>query len=225
MNHTLASSRTPQMRLRNLLLAINLLLGLSLWLSFCTDYGWANVWANLLFPPLVGIFGLVCLLARRTNTPSSPRRWRLICCLPSVLGGLPYLVLLIFALLPPFLLATLFWLDEQSNATRIQQVSSPDGTKIAEVYFLPVGAYSGGNGRIEIHLKYRWIPFLKRDIYYLPTSDADTDTHDYIVWRDNSTITVSETHDQIQIEAVRWRVPPIISVPWRAARMLARVTS
>jgi len=134
-------------------------------------------------------------------------------CLPSIIGGIPYLILIILAIVPPFLLATLFWLDEQSNATLIQKAESPNGAKTVEVYFRPVGAYSGGNGRIEVHLKYTWLPFVKRDIYFVRVTHADENTHDYLSWVDNETLDIPEKNTKVKINWIEWEIPSIISLP------------
>lgn len=78
---------------------------------------------------------------------------------------------------------------------------------MAEVYFMPTGSYSGGNGRTEVHVKYTWLPFVKRDMYFKQASHANETTIDYLKWYDNDTLNVSETQESIKLGIVRGRIP------------------
>jgi hypothetical protein len=134
------------------------------------------------------------------------------CCLPAALGGLPHLIVTVMAIVPPFLLATMFWTDEQQNATLIQRAPSPDRGQVAEVYFFPVGAYSAGSGRIEVYLKYTGLPWIRREIYNLPVSYANKDTHDYLKWTDSDTLYIREKDREIRPGPVQWRIPFLIGL-------------
>lgn len=65
---------------------------------------------------------------------------------------------------PPFTLGGLFAFDELAGEKQIQQIESPDGRLTADVYFRGVGAYSGGNGRVDVRIRDRFVPFLERDV-------------------------------------------------------------
>ncbi len=195
-----------------ILLISNIALGRILWFGLCSDYSWNNAWVNVIFPPIVGLIGLVSFFKNRRNLTQKRKRLQTLSYLPSILGGIPYLVLVVVAIIPPFLLATFFWFDEQASATLIQKAESPNETRIAEVYFLPVGAYSGGNGRIEVHLKHKWLPFVKRDVYFARVSHADENTHDYLSWVDDETLYIPETKREVKISPIEWRVPSMITI-------------
>ncbi len=209
------SIRTPDnVRSKNsILLVVNIILGLILWFGLCSDYSWDNVWVNVIFPPIVGIIGLVSFRRNKENLTKNQKRVQTALCLPSMIGGIPYLLLMVVAVVPPFLLATLFWFDEQTSGTMIQEIKSPNGMKTAEVYFLPVGAYSGGNGRIEVHLKYKGLPFIKRDVYFARVTYVDENTHDYLSWIDDTTLYIPEKDREVKINPIEWEVPSMISVP------------
>ncbi len=205
------------------LLFISSFVGLLLWVGLFTDYSWSNVWVNVLFAPIVGIIGLIVWLGTRKMAKTASKRWlhlRRLACIPSMLGGLPYLLLIVVAAIPPFILATMFWIGEQKDAILIQQELSPDGHRVAEVYLRPVGAYSGGNGRIEVHLKYTWLPFIKRDIYYRPVSYVSDSQTDYLQWRDNNTLHLSEDNSEISVGFVNFDLPAFILLPLNYIRLM-----
>ena len=195
-----------------------------LWIGLFTDYSWNNVWANIGFAPTVGLVGLVTWLYTGKNSHGvTPEEWLKIrkwTCFPAMIGGLPYIVLTIILFFPPFTLGTLFWIDEQRSAIQIQQEVSPDGSRVAEVYLLPVGSYSGGNGRIEVHLKYRWLPFIKRDIYYRRVSQAKETSTEYLRWRDNDTLYIQEGDNELQLGFVKFDLPAILLIPLNFLRLL-----
>ena len=191
----------------------NLLLGLFLWFLLSSDFCWNNVWMDVLFAPVVGILGWRSYSKFKEGLSQKQKRIHRLYFLPSILGGIPYLIVLFVAIFSPLLLATAFWVSEEMDKTKIQEVASPDGNKIVEVYFLPVGAYSGGNGRIEVFLKYKWIPFVKRDIFYLRVSRADENSRNYVSWVDDTKLHISETGTDIEISWIRWKIPTIIRLP------------
>jgi predicted membrane protein len=208
--------------MRPILLLLNTALGIILWFGLCSDYSWDNVWGNFIFSPVVGLVGLVSVFIGRKSLTHQKKRVQSLLCLLSIIGGIPYLTLMILAIVPPFLLATMFWFDEQSSATRIQRVESPSGSQIAEVYFLPVGAYSGGNGRIEVHLKYKWLPFVKRDIFYLRVTHEDENTTNYLSWLDDKTLYIPEKDFKLNVNWIEWEMPSIISLPIGLVRLFLR---
>jgi hypothetical protein len=200
-------------QIRRLWLILNLSAGGLLWFGLFTDFSWDNVWANVWFPPATAFIASITLLSGRRRLSGRQRRLQSLSCLPSIIAGSPYAILIVLAVVPPFLLATLFWCGEQSGATIIQRLDSPDGLRTAEVRFRPVGAYSGGSGRIEIYLRYKWLPFVKRDLAYIRVSHADENTRDYVQWLDDETIFVPECDARLQVRQIRWDIPAVIKLP------------
>ena len=190
------------------ILGTNVCLGLMLCLGLVSDYSWNARWANTVFPPFVGLVGLLSI-CRGRKVSKETRRWSRILCLPSVILGMPYAAFLVIAAFPPLLFGTFLWIAERDSAKVIQEAWSPDGTKRVEVCFLPVGPYSAGEGRIEVHLSYRWLPFVKRDIYYLSVSRADESVEDYLWWEGNSALFLSETRKRLHFGVIQWRMPVI----------------
>ena len=212
------------MKRTNYILFTSLIFGLLLWLGLFTDYSFSNLWANISVPPLIGLISFVIWRKTRKFTENATKNWlafrRLACILPMI-GGLPYLFLMIIVWIPPLTLGTMFWMSEQYHAILIQKEVSPDGTKVGEVYLLPVGAYSGGNGRIEVHLKHTWLPIIKRDIYYQRVSRADESATDYLQWIDDETIYIKEDKRQLDVSTVNFDLPAIILLPLNLLRFFS----
>jgi hypothetical protein len=189
--------------------AIALLMGLVLWFGLLSDYTWEYLWLNILFPPFVGLLGLlVFFVGRRARTRA--QNWaRFLMCLPSLLGGVPALLVTLLAIVPPFLFTALFWLEEKNSAILIQTAQSPNGFKTAEVYYLPIGGYIRNGGRIEVHLKDSRMPFVRRDVFSLRTTRVDAAPQVYLIWRDDNEIHIPETDETIKIDTTRWKLPHI----------------
>ena len=209
MEQTSLPQRTSSMR--PILLLINFGLGLVLWFGLCSDYSWDNAWANIIFPSMVGLVGLVSLFQNRKSLTRQQKRVQSLLCLPSVVGGIPYVLAVIVLMVPPLTFIPMLWIQQQSSAIRIQQVESPNGSQIAEVYYLPVGAIIPEvNGGIEVRLKYKWLPFVKRDVFKLFITDADENTHNYLSWVDNETLYINETEEELKLHWIEWEVPAFI---------------
>ncbi|MCL6560210.1 MAG: hypothetical protein K6U74_15735 [Firmicutes bacterium] len=175
---------------RKIILAINLALGLFLWFGYCTDYSWAGIIPDYCYPVLVASVALVSWLLRDRHVDERSRHRYKLFLMPSLVGGGAALFSALIAVLPPFTLGFVFALEEVKAEKLIQTVPSPNGAKIADVYFRPVGAYTGGNGRIFVRVRYRRLPFIERDLYYFGRSYANEDTHDYLCWKNNSRILI-----------------------------------
>ena len=192
---------------------VNLTLGTILWLLHSTGFSLAGTIADLVFPPLVGIVGLVSLVALRKAPGKTLKIVGRLFCLPSIIGGGLYVLSAVLFFVPPFTLGAMFNLSEIRNETRIQSAVSPDGTKTASVYFRPVGAYSGGNGKIYVRFKYHLFPVVEREVFFLRVSQANKNTANYLQWSGNDSLFVPEVNQQIPLPKVRLRTPPEIQFP------------
>jgi len=201
-------------------LGINLALGLVLWFGFFTDYSLAGTVPDFLFPPLVGLVGFLSWRSAKNAPNKIMKRVQKLFSLPSFIGGCLPVPLMTILIIPPFTLGFLFALNEVGGETRIQQAVSPDGSRMAEVYFRGVGAYSGGNGRIYVRVKYCWFPFVERDIYYLGKSFADEETNDYLHWVDDDTLFISETQREVKVGTIDTEIPVFLSVPLLVIRSI-----
>lgn len=192
-----------------LVLAINLFLGISLWLGFFTDISLRGTIPDILFPPLVVVFAVATIRV----VPTERKKLSKLAYIPSYIGGFLFLLMACIMLIPPFTLGFLFGVSEIASEVRIQQIESPNNSRIAEVYFRPVGAYSGGSGRVYIRVTYTYFPFLERDIYYLRVSHADENTRNYLQWIDNDTLYISETDEKIVVGTIKPDMPTLAIVP------------
>ncbi len=203
-----------------LLVIVNLILGLFLWFLFLTDYSLVGTIPDILLPPTIGIIARVSLTVSKANRRRQGP-WIILSHLPSLLGGGLYVLTVLLMLIPPFTLGAFLAASEITGETEIQRAISPDGTRIAHVYFRGVGADRGGNGRILVRVRHQMLPFLERDIFYLPQSYASEDTKDYIEWQDNNTLYISETKQEISVEAIGAEMPQVIALPYIIFRFLA----
>ena len=197
---------------------INLTLGAILWFLHSTGFSLAGTIPDILFPPLVGIAGLVSFIALRKAPEKTLKIIGRLFCLPSIMGGGLYVLSAVLFFVPPFTLGAMFNLSEIKNETRIQEAVSPDGRKVANVYFRPVGAYSGGNGKIHVRIKYRFLPVVERGVFFLRVSRADKNTSNYLRWASNNSLYISEVNQEIPLPKVKLRTPPEIQIPLAFAR-------
>lgn len=204
------------------LLWLNLALGLFLWFLLLTDYSLVGTLSDVVFPVIV--FG-VALVSRVACTKTDPRvRRRFL--LPSLISGGLYTAFLVLMLIPPFTLGVLFLLGEYQAERVIERTTSPNGRQEAVVTFRPVGAYAGGNGRVFVTVRHRWLPGLERDVYAKPSSyavgvDGSLDKP-YVAWDDDGTIRVQEEPEPIALGICGGELPMFIRVPVLLLRSLAR---
>lgn len=202
---------------RKLVLVTNLILGIFLWLLDSSDLSLRGTEWDIVFPPLIFVIALITILTMPNDQSRSISR---LAYLPSFLGGGMHVLIGLIMIFPPFTLAFLFGLDEFKNEVQIQQISSPSNTKIAEVYFRPVGAYSGGSGRLYVKVVNKSVPFVERDILYLRVSHADENTENYLKWIDNDTLFISEIAENISVGGIKFETPYAIAVPINIGRFL-----
>ncbi len=192
-----------------LVLVANLLLGVSLWFGFFTNLSLRGTLSDILFPAFTTIFAVTTLGA----LPTEKRKFGGLAYIPSCGGGCLYLFMGFIMLIPPFTLAFLFGASEIANEVRVQQIASPNHTDFAEVYFRPVGAYTGGSGRIYIRVVNKYMPFVERDIYAGKTHTSDGKTTNYVKWLDENTLYISEVDKQISVGSIQPELPSLAIVP------------
>lgn len=202
-------------------LATNLHLGVVMWFFYFTDYSWAGRILDLVFPPAVAVLAISCLAVAWSASSRLGRLGATLACLPSLIGGGLYCtalaLLAFFCLLSPGLLMGVFFhIDEISGEKLIQETVSPDGSRVAQVYFRGVGAYAAGNGRITVRVKHRLLPLIERDVYYVPvTYEADEGTTDYLSWTDNDTLFIPEKQEEVRIGTIAVQFPKVFVIPLR----------
>ena len=118
----------------------------------------------------------------------------------------------------------MFTVSEITDETLIQQAVSPDGARVASVYFRPVGAYSGGSGRIFVRVSPRLMPFIERDIYYVRVSSADENTTNYLKWVDDHTVYISERKQIVEVGWLQLKMPEVFAIPLNMIRFVATQT-
>jgi len=199
-----------------LILVLNLILGIALWFGSFTDVSLRGTIPDILFPPFVTVLALITLGA----LPAEKKKLGVLAYIPSFSGGCLYLLMGFIMIVPPFTLAFLFGASEIADEVRIQQVASPNNLEFADVYFRPVGAYTGGSGRIYIRVVNKFLPFIERDVYTAKTYTVDEKTTDYVKWLDNITLYISDTDQQINIGGVKPELPSLAFIPLMIAELV-----
>jgi hypothetical protein len=197
-------------------------LGVLLWFLSFTNYSLVGSWPDVIFPVAVGVTAFISLAVALPRTEGRERALVGAAHLPALLGGGLFVLSTLLMFVPPFTLGGLFAFDELAGEKQIQQIESPDGRLTADVYFRGVGAYSGGNGRVDVRIRDRFVPFLERDVYYLGRSLASETTSDYVSWLDSRTLRVSETGETVDVRGVKTEIPTIVAIPWVLIRMLVQ---
>ncbi len=200
-----------------------LALGVLLWFLSLTNYSLVGSWPDVIFPIAVGLVAFISLTVALPRTVGWGRVLTASAHLPALLGGGLFVLSTLLMFVPPFTLGGLFAFDELAGEKQIQQIESPDRRLTADVYFRGVGAYSGGNGRVDVRVRDRFVPFLERDVYYLGRSLASETTSDYASWLDNRTLKISETGETVDVRGVKTEVPTIVAIPAVLISMLIQV--
>ena len=202
--------------------AFVLALGVLLWFLSFTNYSLVGSWPDVIFPVAVGLTAFISLAIALPRTKGRGRVLTAVTHLPALLGGGLFVLSTLLMFVPPFTLGGIFAFNELAGEKQIQQIESPDGRLTADVYFRGVGAYSGGNGRVDVRIRDRFVPFLERDVYYLGRSLASETTSDYVSWLDSRTLRVSETRETVDVRGVKTEVPTIVAIPWVLIHMLVQ---
>ena len=218
------TSMSARLRSRQrILIAVNLLLGAVLWLGYCTDYSLRGVFADVAF--IIGVTLVASITFYRAGNlrDKSLRRLRRLACLPSLIGGGPFLLFLtmVIALFPVMGLGIIFFVGEVMGETVIQRALSPDGTRYANVCYQGVGAYSSARGRVFVRIVPRWMPVIEREVYAQLRSYADEDAVEYLHWIDNRTLRITGEPEErggkvedIEAGHVEFSVPVFITAPF-----------
>jgi hypothetical protein len=160
--------------------------------------------ADILFPPLAGILAIFSLAIGITKARNKPQKFLgIFAHVPSIVGGGLFVFMCVVMIIPPFTLGALFIATEISEEVHIQQAVSPDGIRVADVYFRGAGAYSSSSGRVIVRVRHKIVPFLERDILYENSNYMREEIGDYIEWRDSNTIYITETKREMPVGIVQ----------------------
>ncbi len=171
----------------------NLLLGIILLFLILTNIELNSTIANFIFPIFVLFLGL---FSYKKNTVK--QKEKLLFYLPSFVGGFGfYIVIIFFFFISIF--GSLFWISEETNKIRIQRCYSPNKIEYCDVYHYPVGAYSGGSGRVSVFLVNKFFPVVRKEVFYEPKAhvwieDKEDIPYEYFVWENNDNIKIHNSN-------------------------------
>lgn len=202
----------------------NIYLGFLLWFFYCTDYSLPGTTTDIAFPFIVAVAGIIAI-ATVAGLPHDRKRLARLACIPSLVGGLSYMLMCGLLFLPPFTLGALFLVDSIGSETLTQQVASPNGLYVAEVYTRP-GGYSGAyNKPLLVRVKSPILPVVERDIYGTSTHDGHAQANNYVSWEDNDTLRISETGETISLGLIKPEVPQVIAFPFSMLQRMLQISS
>jgi hypothetical protein len=206
-----------------ILVGLALGVGVILWVFYLTDYTFAGTLVDYLFPPLSFVVGVFGFAATRQVPRGTGRRLARLATLPALLGGFLSLAAgILFVVLSPF--GTMAELPEMMGEQIIQTAPSPDGSRIAEVYFRRVG--SSYNGHVSVRVKHRLLPLMERDVYQIRFSyGAGRGKTNQMSWRDNDTIYISETGEVVQLGLVRTKIPELAAETAAIFQFVSRIAT
>jgi hypothetical protein len=203
------------------LVGVSIALGALLWFFYCTDYSLPGTLPDIIFPPMAGAIGLAAIVAARNARSRRGRLLARLASLPALVGGVSYVVMAGILFVPPLTLSGMFLVDSIKSETLLQQVPSPDGSRVAEVYYRP-GGYAGSYYRpLFVRVTYRWFPLVERDVYRTSVDDDDT-SGSYVTWLDNDTLSVDGASESIRLGIVQPETPQIITLPSAVLGVVAR---
>lgn len=202
---------------------VNIAFGSLLWFFYCTDYSLPGTVSDILFPPIAALFGMVAFVrVGAVIQESRKKHWLRMACLPSLVGGLSFALICSVLLIPPFTLGGFFIADSLRSETLTQQVRSPNGLLIAEVYIRP-GGYSGSyNKPIFVRLKSPFFPFIERDVQSISTHMERSEANNYIFWGGDNSLRISQTGEILGVGLIKPEVSLtlMIAAPLTACSIL-----
>jgi len=195
-------------------LGLNLILGIVQIIGMYTDIEFESPYLNFFFPIIITFLAIISVIKVLKSKFSVD--WLLASlCLPSLVSSLPYFVLFLIMLTPGGWYVAAVQANEFNARSIRGEFPSPDGTKIAIIYYTP--PMEGGNIGIHIKLKYRFIPLVVRSLYedsiYFDWNSPWNPNFEYkLVWIDNKNIEVKEIQKLSSINRVRPAKPKVFLV-------------
>jgi len=180
------------------LLILCVILGLIVVLDIYTDYSLSNVWASLLYPIVLGAFSFWVYRMHRGFISISIAR---ICCMPLVIVGIIYAIVVIFSLLPPFSIIPVYSVDNEMFGGKVyQRIESPDGYRIAEGIYRYSGSDASGSKTIHVRIKYSNTPFIQREFYVGRHDSLSSNNRDFTIsWIDNTRLSLIDDGKNVEI--------------------------
>ena len=168
------------------------------WFGVLTDYSWNVWWLNIVFPVLTGVVSFLTLLTLR----HLGKVWRWVISLACVLS------ILVSGLCVLFFLPDLFFpsLSTHRDGLLLQKENSPDGARIVEAYCFTQSAH-GGTDRISIRIRYKSLPFVKRDVafyYNYPSQACKYSGNQIVAWKNDSTLLVVDRQVELAVGLIDW---------------------
>lgn len=201
--------------------AINLALGILLWIGYLTDLSLAGTVADWVFPLLVGVLAYYTFFAAPYYAPADMRASVRRACIPSLAGGIAFVLAAVLMLVPPFTFDTLEYFAGTAIEHRIESAVSPGGSYTAEAALRGMGALPGQQGELIVRVKPRLFPIIERDLAVYRVRFTDERVPAYLSWKDARRIEFAALGQVWDAGQVLLALPPALEGPGRPLTVLA----
>lgn len=201
--------------------AVNLALGILLWIGYLTDLSLAGTMADWMFPLLAGVLAYYTLFAAPYYAPADMRSAVRRACIPSLAGGIAFVLAAVLMLVPPFTFDTLEYFAGTAIEHRIESVVSPGGGYTAETILRGMGALPGQQGELTVRVKPRLFPLIERDLAVYRVRFTDERVPAYLSWKDDRRIEFAAVGQVWDTGQVLLALPPALEGPGRPLAVLA----
>ena len=189
-----------KLALFHIFLFTNVSLGIIIFVFWTSNLEWNNKIANIFFPFIVFIFSIFTIKYSKKHFEKKQKHKMTYSSILSFIVSGFYFLYYAFCLTFGFLFF-LFSISEEQDKVLIQRISSPNEIRYCETFFYPVGAYSGGTGRIKTYCINKFFPLVRKEVYtesksYFPYGDV-TLPYNFVIWEDDKTILV---YDSLKID-------------------------
>lgn len=201
--------------------AVNLVLGILLWVGYLTDLSLAGTVADWVFPLLVGVLAYYTFIAAPYYAPADMRASVRRACIPSLAGGIAFVLAAVLLLVPPFTFDTLELFAGTAIEHHIERTVSPGGAYVAEVALRGMGALPGYQGEIMVRVKPRLFPIIERDLAVYRVRFTDEHVPAYLSWQDGRRLEFPALGQAWDAGQVLPALPPALEGPGRPLAVLA----
>jgi len=201
--------------------AVNLALGILLWIGYLTDLSLAGTIADWVFPLLVGVLAYYTFFAAPYYAPADMRASVRRSCIPSLAGGAAFVLAAVLMLVPPFTFDTLELFAGASIEHHIESAVSPGGTYTAEIALRGMGALPGQQGELIVRVKPRLFPVIERDLAVYRVKFTDERVPAYLSWKDARRLEFAALEQTWDAGQVLPALPPALEGPGRPLAVLA----
>jgi len=185
---------------------INGVLGIVLLIGLYSDYEFSYQKFNAIFPALLLPVSFI-LLRKAIKSKQLPILHKILAAIP-LISGIPYLIAVIVCVFPltacTCVFAIHFTITGRSEPILLERKSSPNQYKQVETYYSYAGGDGASGGYVEVYVKYKYLPFVRRKIYERWNPEGPDSFQDSIKWISDNQVQFSSTVLRIGIIKIQY---------------------